>query len=591
MKPASVFSSLIRGARAASPAVDQNISPPNERTPLLGEQGRTSSANSVPRRSTNEAATALRALGRNMVVRGEKEFKDGSKRPDSLVARPLRQASIFSKSSEGTRTPLPSNSFAVPHWIMSTTSSEAHTDSHMHPTNYVQRGMHLHKALEWMDELGVRNSTVMPIPTSLLAVNIDKKTDRSILSIAPEILAAPEIAPETLNQHQQEHMCGSLNHYYVPDEHKNITAADLIKHPDILKEIVAAGELYVDTSVDHMTASDIQDAGLSEAERSRFDPMMTGIHLGDPRATDGLLRTLYAHPGVFTGVGEVTITKELVQLLFAGKSQPHIHKNIEAFKDLLANLGEIGMPAVVHCDAYELLVQLQRKAGPDVDFGLASASGKGKGPAAPTQLDGLSNLFGDPRVQNTTIIWAHAGGLGRFVMEEPGHIDALQAMLDKNKNLNLDISWSRVAEQLIKSPEAIARWSDFIVKNSDRILFGSDTLAPATRDTWDATKVTYQSLFENIRQRPGGNVVMTKILNDNYDRLIVGSREKVRFFENHVLTKDFKKNALSGTDVRDTKGNLFMGVDNRPIQRITPEFLRHERALAGARLGLVAAAV
>jgi hypothetical protein len=375
----------------------------------------------------------------------------------------------------------------------------AATDAHFHPKNYAQRGIPPKQALEWMDKLGIRNTVLMPIPTSI-------------------------ISPKTDDQRQQapNHHCGPT--YYIPPDHNDVSAETMT--PEIRQAIVERSELINDSAVDHLAAFDLKRAGLTEAEMSRFDPMITGLHLGADMNTDELLKKLYSNKGVFTGIGEVTLHKELVEQMFAGATQANLTDHVRPFKDLCNVAGVVGMPVVLHCDIDSLDNQDKR----------------GEEGYTPEHLQGLKNLFASPELKDTTIVWAHAGGLGRFITEPGDHTNELQQMFDANPNLKVDISWSQVASQLVK-PDAIDRWAAMIEKNPDRFLIGSDALAPADPAKWEQTFSIYKKLTDKLSEP-----AREKLLNDNYEEVFVGSRAKVREFEDKVLTDKFYEDNLQALD-------------------------------------------
>jgi hypothetical protein len=382
----------------------------------------------------------------------------------------------------------------------SLTGKELASDSHMHPTNYSQRGLEPKELLRRMDEIGIRNTTLMPIPTSIISpINDAGRKDLD------------------------NHHCGEP--YYIPSEHANIKPHELT--PAIRQQIVKGTELFVDTEVDTSAAFRLKNAGLTQAQMDRFDPMITGLHLGSPISGDALLRKLHENKGTFTGIGEITINKELVEEMFAGRAQANLQHNIESFKDLMNVAGVVGMPVVLHCDVDSLDNQARRHEPGNT----------------PANLEGLKQLFSDPKLANTDMVWAHAGGLGRFVLEPAGHDNELQKMLDLNPRLNIDISWSKVAEQLTASPQAMDRWAAFLEKNNSRVLFGSDTLSPANNQKWDETKQIYSQLLDRLSEGARAN-----ILNGNYDRVFVAARPKVREFEEKVLTPEFYSNKLMASN-------------------------------------------
>ena len=540
----------------------------------------------MPGRAPQQAGSDSR---KPMVVRAAQQFGDASVRADSLVAQRLNAA------------PMPGTGF-VPHqygppkYVMKGTPPgvEPHTDSHMHATNYVQVGLLAETQIKLMNQLGVRNSTSMPIPTSLIhfqdgyddpgmdvfinlpklqaeiAAKRNEKTSAQGASAEQQGHASTSEAGGStgadtehgagIHDEHPDHHCGPAEFYYVPSAIvekvekdragtpraavRGIELQDFIENPELIKQIVQSSELHIDKSVNAHLALHLKQSGLSEADRSRIDPMITGLHLGDPRSVNYFLKELYLNKGVFTGIGEITLNKELVDNMFAGHSgqassrtDPNAGFNMQARTQPLIGLlemaGVVGTPVVLHCDIDSLHSQV--KEGIDAQNGLPVDKTR-----QPDNFEGIKSLFTDERVKNTSLIWAHAGGLGRFIQEGAGHTQRLQALLDECPNLKLDISWSEVAKQLTATPEKMDTWSKFIEKNSHRICFGSDTLAPKDAKQWNETKSMYDALFSNI-----SDIAKQNVLNHTYENTFVAARAKVRSFEKHVLTEDFHNSMLN----------------------------------------------
>lgn len=400
----------------------------------------------------------------------------------------------------------------------------AASDAHMHPTGYGQEGRIFDETfIADMNKIGMDRTTLMPIPTTVVGTALDKNRDSG--------------------------GCGPG--YYIPDGMQNIAFKDL--DAQILTTILTENvELQLDTGVDASQASRLKNnRSLSQADRERLDPMITGLNLGDINAAKHLLRKLYDNKGVFTGLGEVTLAKEIVDKLNKSPSQANVKTRIEPFIQLVEVAGVIGMPVVMHCDVDSLEHQLAHRK----DF-----SGAGLAPCTPANLDDLKSLISNPRLKDTTLIWAHAGGLGRFIAESPNHISELSKLLKENKNLMVDISWSRVAEQLTQSPTAIGNWRQFLHDHDTQVLFGSDVLSPVNSadstaaDTWNQTRDKYTNLLGDLHIDKQAN-----ILHNNYERVFVASRPNVREFEEKVLTDHFFKNVLMAV----------------PAQPLDPQLLRN----------------
>lgn len=527
--------STVGQPKATSPTGSNRAS-----SPLSGRQSASSAIGS--------SSAQNRAPRAPLTFVHEKVYPDGSVGRAKLVAK-------AAKPDEQGRT---GAMYGIPKWVTTgmREGAETHTDSHFHPSDYVQRTMRMDVILKLAKRLGIRHTTLMPIPTSLC-----KLPQGGIVVRRQMVEAAVENfskGKQRADSHDHDHFCGTMDSYYVPpriaEKIKQDTGRDLdIQHfvddPTLLTQIVEANEVYPDTAVNEHLAADINAAlargEISEADRDCLDPMATGFNLGDPRAGHKLLVLLYRFPGIFTGIGEITIKKELIQLLFsalASQASTDSPELMDAVIDLLQVAGIIGMPGVLHCDIDDLMKQIEE---------LRTGGEVGKDPL---HFDGLKKLFTDPRVADTKLVWAHGGGLGRFVQQGPNHLELVGGLLDECSNLHLDISWSEVAKQINKDEGTQEKWIDFLEKYSTRICFGSDALAPSKKlvdgedlegeNRWNQTKAMHDPILAKLSEGARNN-----ILNDTYERLFVDSRKAVREFEQKVLTPEWAKQNLLDTDV------------------------------------------
>ena len=569
-------------SHATSSTSSANAEGTSEQSPLLPQEP-------APRNSTardtgllsglrNRVSAALTQPPPNRMTLGPK-FSDGSVRPDELAATKIdvKGGATYAAGIKGGAAPTDpilrnaagqaihtGNHYPIPEYHMKglAAGKEPHTDSHMHDTNYVQRGLQMKRKLRMMDEIGVRTSTSMPIPTSLLTIQNGR------------LAVNRHLAAHAAGGNEHTHHCGPLESYYVPltvvqrvrdlrgDQTHELTMQDFKDYDWLLNDIVNVGELYVDTAVNGRLAMDIKNSNLTEAERSRIDPMLTGFHLGDSRISDKFLMELATYPGTFTGIGEITVNKELVQKMFAGKIQTTAATDgsqgtgdsLEPLIGLIQTAGIVGAPVVLHCDIDDLEAQVEDHH-----------TGRTDRPQA--HFEGLKAMFNDPRVKDSKVVWAHGGGLGRFVQEGDGHLDKLKDLMATCPNLYLDISWSEVAKQVTRDPQALDQWATFLEENSSRVCFGSDTLAPVNIGKWEETKQLYAPLFAKISKEAKDD-----ILNHTYENVFVGSRAKVRWFEENVLTKEFQDAHLRNSHVLDDEGQPVQPLQFAPV--VTPEVLK-----------------
>lgn len=382
------------------------------------------------------------------------------------------------------------------------------SDVHFHPTNYAHQGISFKDALGHMEKLRIYRTVMSPIPTRQL-VQAGKGVYRPAEGRAS---------------------CGC--NYYIPDQRvRNSVHVSAEDYQEIVRE---SPPLAYDTECDTHTAANFEK--LTPAEKDRFDCMVTGLILGDERCSESLLRKLSNHPGVFTGVGEITIHKEFVQDKLDPRVQadlrPH-RRNTEALVHLIRTAGDIGMPMVIHCDAD--VVPAFRKAG-----------------AAAEYFDHARELFSRDECRNTTIIWAHAAGAGKYSHLRDDHVERVDQMLSDPSlaHVNVDISWDVVAHQLVQkdgqfNPAKAASWAALFEKHADRILFGSDSLAPMSHEAWGETAKAHQRLMGMVM--PASR---EKIMKGNYERLIVAARPRVRSYERHCLSHAIRAISVRTDDPR-----------------------------------------
>ncbi|WP_332738627.1 hypothetical protein [Hydrogenophaga sp.] len=379
-------------------------------------------------------------------------------------------------------------------------------DVHFHPTNYVQQGTDPVLLLAAMDELKIMYTTLSPIPTNVLARgcgNHDHDYDHNYDHAHDDYNPATGYPTNEAN-------------YYISSSHikKNIVNIDSTTYQSNLEK---DAPLYYNPGVDADTATRYRQ--LNEEQKKRFDPMITGLVLGDLRCSEDLLRKLSNNPGVFTGVGEITIHKEWVEKKVPVEHQANLNDRSAGIKGLMRTCGVIGMPVVLHCDVD---VMLNRVEG------------------VPAYFEPIKAFLADPLCVNTKIIWAHAGGLGKYSTISDGHLERLRQILESkaHSHVYFDLSWDTVAKQLLRKSQLdivddesrVQAFCKLLSDYPDRFLFGSDSLSPNTTAIWGATADLYAKVFNII-----GKDVSKAIRYGNYERLIVSARPVVRAYERYCL--------------------------------------------------------
>jgi predicted TIM-barrel fold metal-dependent hydrolase len=240
---------------------------------------------------------------------------------------------------------------------------------------------------------------------------------------------------------------------------------------------------------------------LSEKDRLKFDPMITGFNPADMYAADHIRRVLKTFPGVFSGIGEFTIHKEFVSSKISGETASLLNPALDRILDFA---GEAGLVVLLHND---LNMPFPKSGQP------------------PYLLQQLSDLF--RRHPKTKIIWAHCG-LGRIIQPLHDQIRMLDAALADPalSHVNVDISWDEVAKYIIASPETIKATAAVINKYPDRFLFGTDEVSPATTEKYINVYRLYAPLLKELTPE-----AREKLLKGNYQRLFDAARVSVRQWE------------------------------------------------------------
>jgi predicted TIM-barrel fold metal-dependent hydrolase len=220
---------------------------------------------------------------------------------------------------------------------------------------------------------------------------------------------------------------------------------------------------------------------------------------------------LETFPGVFSGIGEFTIHKEFVSPKVAGDVASLTDPALDR---IFAFAGEAGLVVLIHNDI-------------DVPFAKA-----GTEPVYLTQMKALLR-----RHPETATIWAHTG-LGRVVHpvqgqagpteRSPNHLAILEAILSDPglAHVNFDISWNEVAKYVVATQAGLERTAELINRHPDRILFGTDEVAPPDAESYLRVYAQYEPLWKRLTPEASAKVRL-----GNYERLFDQARRKVRAWE------------------------------------------------------------
>jgi hypothetical protein len=316
-------------------------------------------------------------------------------------------------------------------------------DSHLHLTNYVQKGPTIQEFLSVMgDKVG--RSTLFGIP----------------LQQQWSYMNSGEEAPK----------------YYLD------TDAPLYYY--------SFTDAYIADQYNHLT----------DEQKKRFEPMITGFNPADMYASEHIKRVLLTFPGVFSGIGEFTIHKEFVSSKVAGEIASLRNPALDT---VLATAGEIGLVSILHNDINKPY------------------------PKSYTQnyLKDVWELF--RRHPEATIIWAHCG-LGRVVAPVKDQVIFMEDMLDDPSlsHVYFDISWDEVAKYIVSSDEAIKKVAEMMNKHPDRFLFGTDEVGPTDQEKYMKVYNMYEPLLKALDKD-----TKEKLLKGNFAKLFDAAKLKIRAWE------------------------------------------------------------
>lgn len=301
--------------------------------------------------------------------------------------------------------------------------------------------------------------------------------------------------------------------------------------------------MYYYSFIDAIVAMDYLK--LSEADKARLDPMIVGFNPMDQYGVNHIKRLLILFPGVFTGIGEFSVHKELVgdkiddDLIKANMAPDEAlppdatdsSRNTlynPSLKTIFNFAAEAGLIANLHSDVYPARVTHDGKV-----LSLA--------PEAPYTA-GMKHLCKES--PETTVYWAHTG-LGRFVKPTSNHLQIVSEILDACPNWYADLSWDLVQTYIVDPKPGMPSfddWVNFVKKYQNRLLWGSDTVIYTRNKTDDKGNLVvgtempvadYRAVMDILKPlwKKVGPEVSHKVKIANHVRLFDAARAKVRAWE------------------------------------------------------------
>ena len=210
------------------------------------------------------------------------------------------------------------------------------------------------------------------------------------------------------------------------------------------------GRTYWYSATDMLVARTVLEK-IPEKDRARFHPFICGFNGTDMYAADHIERMLDEYGDFWHGVGEVFGHRDDLTNMTYGETALADHPALMLVYELAARRD---LPVCLHNNVSSRGQATELLYWPEVE-------------AAVT------------RNPKTRFIWAHAG-LSRYFEEidQPEYTAKLSALLAKNHNLHIDLSWLVFEDYVAPDPVQGPRqcWLDLIRSFPTRFMIGSDCI-------------------------------------------------------------------------------------------------------------------
>ena len=190
---------------------------------------------------------------------------------------------------------------------------------------------------------------------------------------------------------------------------------------------------------------------LSEEQRQRFHPFLSGFNPNDKNADEHVRRMLEMYPGMWQGIGEVFTRHDDLTALTAGDTP---RANSEAMDRIYYLAAEYDLPVMIHSNI---------------------TSKRERNPLYLPELE--ESLRDHPQVR---FIWAHAGTskeIHRHQEKLTFLYDEVERLLGLYPNLYIDLSWTMLEPYLLDSEgDPDPHWLQLVERFPDRFMIGSDVV-------------------------------------------------------------------------------------------------------------------
>ncbi|MCQ4287517.1 amidohydrolase [Pseudomonas stutzeri] len=207
--------------------------------------------------------------------------------------------------------------------------------------------------------------------------------------------------------------------------------------------------VYWYSATDVVVAAALKE--LSDEQRRRFHPFLSGFNPNDKNADAHIRRMLELDPGLWQGLGEIFTRHDDVTALTEGDTP---RANNEALTRVYHLAAEFDLPVMLHSN-----VTSKRERNPLYLGELEEA------------------LRNHP---HTRFIWAHAGTsmeLHRHQEKLNFLLETVTRLLDDYPNLYIDLSWTMLKPYLLDGEEQPnPDWIKLVERHPSRFVLGSDVV-------------------------------------------------------------------------------------------------------------------
>ncbi|MGR6498217.1 amidohydrolase family protein [Pseudomonas fulva] len=208
-------------------------------------------------------------------------------------------------------------------------------------------------------------------------------------------------------------------------------------------------DAYWYSATDTYVAAALQP--LSDEQRKRFHPFLTGFNPVDKNAVSHIERMLDLYPGLWQGIGEVFTRHDDLTALTSGETP---RANNEAMTRVYHLAAERDLPVLLHSNI---------------------TSKRERNPLYLAEIE--EPLRNHP---HTRFIWAHAGSsmeIHRHQTQMDFLLPVLTRLIEDYPNLYVDLSWSVLKPYLLDEQDVPRKaWLALVERYPTRFMLGSDVV-------------------------------------------------------------------------------------------------------------------